>query len=200
MLEKFDLIEYNEFLKGIIQNVILTIHRGDRMLEIIGQLLGIVAVVFGFISFQMKTSRGILIFQVATASLFAAHYYLLGAPTASALNVLAALFCVVYYFRDKRGSNSKIAPVIFTVLVIITSVLTWDSWYSVFIMSGLIVNTLSLSLSDPQKIRYCMFVKAPLCLIYNIIVLSVGGIFYECAVLVSSAIGIIKVLVSRNSN
>ena len=166
------------------------------MLEAIGQLLGILAVVFGFVSFQMKTSRGILIFQVATASLFAAHYYLLDAPTASALNVLAAAFCVVYYFRDKRGSNSKIAPVIFAVLVIITSLLTWDGWYSVFIMSGLVANTLSLSLSDPQKIRYCMFVKSPLCLIYNIIVFSGGGMLYECAVLVSSALGIIK---NRNS-
>ena len=34
--------------------------------------------------------------------------------------------------------------------------------------------------------------KSPLCLIYNAIVLSGGGIIYECAVITSSVLGIIK--------
>ena len=34
------------------------------MFEVIGQLLGIVAVAFGFVSYQMITSRGVLILSV----------------------------------------------------------------------------------------------------------------------------------------
>lgn len=34
------------------------------MFEVIGQLLWIVAVAFGFVSYQMKTSRGVLILSV----------------------------------------------------------------------------------------------------------------------------------------
>lgn len=162
------------------------------MFEIIGQVLGIAAVVFGFISYQMKTPRGILIFQLITALIFSAHYLLIGALTATALNLLGAINCVFYFFRDKRGGKSIAEPIIFIAVVIVGSILTWEGWYSAFIMSGLIVNTVSLALSDAQKTRLCMFLKSPLCLIYNIIVSSGGGIIYECAVLVSSVIGIIK--------
>lgn len=162
------------------------------MFEVIGQLLGIAAVVFGFISYQMKTSSGILIFQLATALIFSVHYFLIGALTAMALNLLGAVSCVFYFFREKRGGKSIIEPVIFVSLVIVASILTWEGWYSAFIMSGLIVNSISLALSNAQKTRLCMILKSPLCLTYNIIVLSGGGIVYECVVMVSSLIGIIN--------
>ena len=41
--------------------------------EIIGQALSIVAVITGFLSFQMKSARGLLAFQIATALVFSAH-------------------------------------------------------------------------------------------------------------------------------
>lgn len=168
------------------------------MYELIGQALGIVAVILGFISFQMKTPKGILIFQVSTALVFSAHYLLIGALTAMALNLLAAVKCVVYLFRDKRGSKSLIEPIIFTVLTIITSILTWDSWYSALIMTGLVVNSISLALPNANHTRMCMFIKSPLCLAYNLLVKSGGGVIYECAVLVSSLIGIITNCKSKN--
>lgn len=162
------------------------------MFETIGQLLGLAAVIFGFISYQMKTPGGILVFQLITALVFTAHYFFIGAITGVALNFLGAISCVFYYFRDKRGSKSITEPLIFSLVTIIASVLTWDGWYSFFIMSGLIVNSLSLTLSNAHKTRLCMFLKSPLCLTYNIIVMSVGGIVYECAVLISAVLGIIK--------
>lgn len=168
------------------------------MVETIGQLLGITAVVFGFISYQMKTSRGILIFQLATALIFSAHYLLIGALTAMALNLLGAISCVFYFFRDKRGGKSITEPIIFIALVIVSSILTWEGWYSAFIMSGLVVNSISLILSNAQKTRMCMLLKSPLCLVYNIIVSSAGGIVYECVVLISSLIGIIKNRLSQS--
>lgn len=65
------------------------------MLEMFGQFLGIVVVVLGFVSFQMKASRGILALQLATALVFAAHYYFIGALTATALYLLGAVKCAV---------------------------------------------------------------------------------------------------------
>lgn len=163
-----------------------------NVFEIIGQILGIIAIVFGFVSYQMKTPGGILIFQIVTALVFSVHYLLIGALTATALNLLSAVSCIFYFIRDKRGDKSKVEPIVFTVLVIVTSILTWDGWYSVFIMLGLVVNSLSLALGDAQKTRMCMFIKSPLCLVYNVIVSSGGGVVYECSVLISSLIGVIK--------
>ncbi len=165
---------------------------------IIGQILSIVAVILGFISFQMKKPKGILVFQTATALVFATHYLMIGAFTAVALNFLAAVKCVCYYIRNKRGSKNMITPIFFTALIVVTSIMTWDGWYSVFIMAGLVINSIAFSLSDAQTIRKLNLIKAPLCLFYNIAVLSVGGIIYESATFMSSVIGIIKNRKTKN--
>ena len=164
----------------------------SRVMFIIGQGLGVIAVILGFFSYQMKTARKLLTFEIIVAFVFSAHYLFIGALTAMALNLLAAVQCIFYYIRDKRGSRSPIIPIIFTALIIATSILTWEGWYSAFIMVGLAVYSLAIAAPDAQKIRYAMFIKSPLCLTYNAIVMSVGGIVYECTVLVSSIIGIIK--------
>ena len=80
---------------------------------IIGQVFGVLVVIFGFISFQMKTPARILLFQIIVAVLFALHYLFLGAMTAVWLNVLAMVQCVVYYYRDRAGYRGRILPVLF---------------------------------------------------------------------------------------
>lgn len=158
----------------------------------IGQGLGIVAVILGFVSYQMKLPRGIILFQLATAMVFAAHYFLIDALTAAILNFLAGVKCIVYYFRDKRGGKSLVEPLIFALVVIVSTVLTWEGWYSALIMVGLVVDTVGLALNDPQKTRALLYIKSPLCLGYNAIVTSVGGVVYECVVLISATIGLLK--------
>lgn len=160
--------------------------------NIIGQILSLIAVATGFISFQMKTPKGILSFQILTGLIFSAHYFLIGAMTATALNLVATIMGVAYYIRNNRGSKSLVTPIFFTMLVFITSLLTWDGWYSILIMAGLLINAVSLSLSNPQTIRKLTLIKSPLCLLYNIFVLSLGGGIYESATLLSSIIGLLK--------
>ena len=164
----------------------------DIVTYVIGQALGILAVILGVICFQMKNAKGILIFQITIASTFALHYLCLGAYTAVAVNALAAIQNVCYYFRNKRGSKSPILPIAFTSLIVIISLLTWDNWYCVFLMVGVAIGAVCLSLSSAQNIRFAMFIKCPLCLIYNAIVFSIGGVLYESASLLSSVIGTVK--------
>ena len=164
----------------------------EEIFYYIGQGLGIIAVVLGFISFQMKTPKGILAFQITIAFIFAAHYLFIGAPGAAALNLLAAVNNILYFFRAKRGGKGWFEPIFYIVMVTATTILTWEAWYSLFLMFGLYGTAVGLSLSDPQNTRKVMLVKAPLCLIYNAFVLSVGGMVYESAVLASAIIGLIK--------
>ena len=157
---------------------------------IIGQVLGIIAVILGFLSFQMKTPGRILLFQIVTASVFAVHYLLIGAPTAVCLNLLAAVQCTVYYFRARKGKKGRLVPCLFALAVVLASLLTWSGWYTLLIMVGLAINALSLSFSRAQSIRVAQFVKTPTCFLYNLLVLSLGGAVYEAAVFLSSLIGV----------
>ena len=164
----------------------------EDIIYYIGQGLGIVAVILGFVSFQMKTPKRILACQITVAFLFAAHYLLIGAFDAAPLNLLAALSNILYYFRAKRGSKSLFEPIFYIAMITVIGIVTWESWYTLILMCGLYATAIGLSLSDPQKTRGVMLVKAPLCLIYNALVLSVGGIIYESAVFSSAIIGLIR--------
>ena len=159
---------------------------------LIGQALGIVAVILGFVSFQRKTAAGIILTQMSAALVFALHYTLLSAPTAIALNLLFAVNCVYCYFRDRRGSKEKIGTYVLIVLVIAIGIVTWEGWYTGSLVVGLVFNTVSIALNDPQKTRKMMLVKTPLCFLYNLMVGSVGGMVYETVVLISSVIGIVR--------
>ena len=164
----------------------------ENILYYIGQALGIAAVVLGFVSFQMKTPKRILACQSTVAFVFAAHYLLIGAPGAAALNLLSALNNILYFFRAKRGSRSLFEPIFYVTMVTVTSILTWEAWYTVILMCGLYAAAIGLSLQNPQNTRKMMLIKAPLCLTYNALVFSVGGVIYEAAVLSSAIIGLIK--------
>lgn len=164
----------------------------EQVFYIIGQALGGVAVLLGFISFQMKSTGRLLLLQLATALVFSVHYLLIGAPTAMALNLLAGAQCFFFFLRKKRGGKGIVIPILFTSLVVVTSLLTWEGWYSAFIMVGLVANSLALAFLDANRIRLVMFFKSPACIVYNAAVLSLGGLFYECAVLVSSVIGVLR--------
>ena len=164
----------------------------EELAFILGQGLGAVAVILGFISFQMKTPGRILVFQIVTASLFALHYLLIGAYPAVWLNLLAVLQCAVYYLLGRRGGAGRLIPCLFVLAAVCASLLTWSGWYTVLIMLGVAVNALGLALSRAEGIRAVQLVKAPLCLSYNVIVFSIGGAVYELAVLISSLIGLVR--------
>ena len=167
--------------------------------ETIGQILGFVAVIIGFISYQMKTPKAILSVEIITSMVFASHYLLIGAITAVALNGLMLVQCIVYYIRARRGKKGFVVPAIFTSLVIIVGILSWNGPSSVFITVGLAIYSFSMGMSNAQVIRFAMFAKAPICLTYNILVFSLGGILYECSVFTSSLISTIKYYRKRNS-
>ncbi len=164
----------------------------SELLQILGQVLGFVPLVTGPLAYQMKTPSRLLAIQILTALSFSTHYFLIGATTAAALNIIGAVKCVCYYFRNRRGSKSQLFPIFFTVLVFVTGVLTWNGWYSIFIMSGLLLYSVSLSLSDTQTIRKLTLIKSPLCLVYNIFVSSGGGIAFEIVTLLSVLIGLFR--------
>ena len=120
---------------------------------IIGQIFGIIAIVLGFLSYQMKDQRKLMILLGCTALVFTIHYLMIGAMTGMALNIVVLVRCIVYYFRNKKGSNEKISPIIFAVILVAIGIFTWEDWYSVFILLGLAISTLCMALPSAQKIR-----------------------------------------------
>jgi len=162
------------------------------MVEIIAQILGIVAVAFAVLSFQAKSDKHLLIMQTGAAFFFCVHYFMIGAYTGLAMNGVAVVRNVVYYNKDKKIFSGWWPPVFFACIMAMLGVFTWQGWHSLLVIVGLIINTVGMSFKDPQNIRKSILVTSPLVLIYNIFEFSIGGIINESLSIVSSVIGIVR--------
>ena len=159
---------------------------------IIGQALGVAAMILGVIAFQLKHAKGILGLKTVMGGIFIAHYALIGSLTGAALNTVVVISYLFYAIRNKRGGKGPILPLIFTALIVLVGSFTWEGWHSGLSILGLAVNSMAMAIPDAQKIRYAMLIKSPCCMTYNIVAGSVGGLAYECASLLSVIIGILK--------
>jgi len=122
-------------------------------MSFIGQIFGMIAVILGFISFQMKTRTQLLIIQTITTITFCIHYGLIGATSGLVMNLLGIVRNLAYYNKDKKIFSGLKCPVFFTVLMGIAGILSWEAWYSIFVLLGLMINSFCLSFDNSQNIR-----------------------------------------------
>lgn len=161
-------------------------------MNLVGQLFGGLAVVLGFVTYQVKSAKNIIWVQMATALVFCIHYVLIGAISACALNAVVVVRNLVYANRDKKIFSGKAVPVIFALIMAIIGFISWQNTYSLFVIAGQVINTIALSFKNPQNIRKSILISSPLVLIYDVFMCSTGGIIYESIVIISSVIGIIR--------
>lgn len=159
---------------------------------LIGQALGAVAVILGFITYQMRSSKALLVVNMITCGVFCVHYLLIGAVSGFALNTVGMVRNAVYANRDKKVFASPVWPYVFAMIMLAAGILTWQDWRSVLIVCALIINSLALSMQNAQHIRYSLLITCPLVMVYDMLLYSYGGIVFEGMSIVSAVIGIIR--------
>ena len=159
---------------------------------LIGQLMGLLAVALGFVCFQMRSHKKLLVLQTIATTLFSIHYFLIGATSGLALNILAIVRNLIYYNRDKKFFSGWFFPVLLSLGMGVVGALAWQSWYSLLIIIALMINTLFLAVPSAQTIRKSILLTSTMILIYDIFVLSIGGIINEALAIISSVIGILR--------
>ena len=162
----------------------------------IGQALGAVAVVLGFINYQVKTRERLLIVHMATTICFVLHYLCLGAWAGMAMNFVGFLRNIVFYKTGKNGKVSKAWAIGFAILMgamgITASLIAKEGIYFVLSVVGLMINSYSMSFRNPNNIRKSILVSSPLVLAYNCFSFSIGGVVYETVGMISAVIGIAR--------
>ncbi len=161
-------------------------------MEIIAHALGIIAALILILSFQVHDKKMLVVTQTIGFFCFSIHYFLIGAYSGAALNLICSVRNILYYLRTKNSKNGPLLPIIFAIILVIASAFSWDGYHSLFIIIGLAINTLSLGLLDTQNFRKSLLISCPLVLLYNIFELSVGGIINEGLSIISGIIGILR--------
>lgn len=162
---------------------------------IIAQIIGIVAIAFSFVTYQMKSNRGVMVMLSLATTLFCIHYSILGATTGLVLNVVGIIRNICYCFKDKKILSSKIVPVILAAVMAVLSIFTWEGYHSVFFVVGITLNTLAMGYFTSQGLRKSILLTSTLILIYDALIPgspSISGMLNETIAITSSIIGIFR--------
>lgn len=159
---------------------------------VIGQIMGILAMILTFLSYQANTKKWVLIIQTVGTAFTAASYFFLGAGTGLILNLVCIGRNLVFYFQKTKTRASTVSSILFAAAMIALGALSFEGWYSLLLLAALAANTIFLSLGNPQLLRKSILVTSTMVLIYNCFVLSLGGIASESLAIISSAIGILR--------
>lgn len=158
----------------------------------LAQIIGFVALSMAFLSFQQNTHKGIMGFQTVGSSIFAVHFFMLGAYTGSLLNIASALRDIVFLNKDKKWARNKIWLWGFLGLFAAICVFTWEGPVSLLPFIGCAVFTVSFWIDNPKTVRRISWIASPCWMVYNVVNNSWAGVITEIIALSSIFIGMLR--------
>lgn len=173
-----------------------------KPIEIIAQIIGIVAMGFNILSYQQKNAKNVFLMQMVGSALFGVNYFMLGATIGGVLNIVAVIRAIVYYNGEKVKSNSRGIFLLFTFAYVGSYILTFTVLNKPFTLYNAIIELLPVvamislnigfKIGTSKAIRRLGFVASPCWLTYNIVNLAIGGIVCEAISIISIIIGYLR--------
>lgn len=177
-------------------------------IEIVAQIIGIIAMAFNILSYQQKRQRYIIVWQLLGTSLFTVNFFLLGAYTGALLNAIGIVRAIVFLNKKTLKSDHPLWLWGFICVYIISYVLTFTVFHKDFNATtaivellpvvGMTATTLAFRSKSAKSTRLLGLISAPSWLVYNIFAKSMGAILCAAFCMVSILIGYIRL--DRNTN
>lgn len=146
----------------------------------IAQGIGFIGLFIVIVMFQVNRRSFTLKLLVFSSIMFVIHFYLLGAWTAVAMNIIGALRAFIFNKRDSlKWLDRKETMYLFIGLFWITGLVAWDGPFSLLPIASMSVECFALWNSNTKKIRWMMLAARPGWLIYNFLVGSYAGLATE---------------------
>lgn len=162
----------------------LTNFEGNVALNIIYQLVGLLAMVASYISFQRNKTKDFLWLQCLACTLFSVQFFMTKAMTACIMNALCIFRCIFFFFNKNRKLDFVFGGIIslfFIGATVISIVLFKENpIISIVCLVGSITSTFALASKHYFIIRYAQaFIVSPIWIANGIFYLSIGEIISE---------------------
>ena len=178
-----------------------------QIMELIGQICGVIIIVLSMISTQFPKRWQILLVFAAMNLLSVFNQLFVGAGYASALGCgVAAIHCPINSYKAKRALPTSILEnILWSILyfaawgagVYISVRLGTASWLDVFPLLGTITFLFSVFLPKERDVRIFTFANSLVYCIYNIINLNVAAVSQVLA-MISVVIALIRYREKKN--
>jgi len=164
---------------------------------LVGQIMGWVAALMTFLSYQCKDHKKLLVVQTLSSLSICTSYLFLNAWSGMLLNVVCIIRNFIIYRKDIKLFSYSFWAYVLAGVMAITGVLSWQGPMSLLIVVALAVNTVFLYFPNVQNLRKSILITSTMVLIYNAYYNVWGGVVNEMIAISSSAIGLYRY---RNSN
>ena len=120
---------------------------------IIGQILGIIAPIITFVSYQVNSKKKLLILQTGATLATCLSYLFLGAKSGFALNIVCIIRNIAFFFQDSKSRFNFISACVLAVVMGGLGFLSWEGPISLLVIFALAANTIFMSFGDAQLLR-----------------------------------------------
>lgn len=133
-----------------------------------------------FISYQINSRRGILAFLTVAMIFLATHQFLLGALAGAAANSLTITRNIFFQYKNEQPlMHNIIWPYLFSAIMVGSSLLFWQGWYSLLPAIAVIISTFALWEDNPRNIRRWSLLAPLFWLPYAIVIDSLPTIIIQ---------------------
>ena len=154
------------------------------------QVVGAIAIAVSYGAMLLSNDKMHVKGTAAGALIDAVHWLLLAAYTGAVLAFLIAIRMLVSLNNDYR---KIITSVVFSVLFVFVSLLTWENIYSFLPMSGTVIATFAYFHSSRIALRWWLIVCNIPWIIYSVHVDSFPGVFAGVIAVALLGIAILKI-------
>lgn len=161
-------------------------------MQIIIQAIGGLGIIASIIAFQTKKHNQILLFKTLNEFLFAIQYFLLGAYTGMAMNLVGCVRNIIFTKQVEKGKKTIFSVILFSILFTAFGIVTWGGAKSLLIIVAKVLSTVAYSNKNTTVVRGIILITSISWLIYNVCVFSIAGILCEAFTLISLVVGIIR--------
>ncbi|MBQ4354682.1 MAG: YgjV family protein [Clostridia bacterium] len=162
-------------------------------MELIAQILGLMALGTNIICYQLNEKKKILIVQIIASVLWVLNLFLKGAYAGVLLNVHAVVRLMFYAMRDKhKWMRSNWWVVFFCVTAGVCVLVTYQSPVDIIALIGTFMTVVSFSMSNPALVRLVTLPSPPCWFVYHLTARNIGGVLNEIFVISSILVGMIR--------
>lgn len=167
--------------------------RNITMYNIVVQTVGMLGTLAAILAFQCKKHKSLTILRTANEMLFAVQYFMLGAYTGMAMNLVGSCRNLIFIKMVERNKSTKKVSFLFSALFAAFAVFTWEGTKSILIGGAKVVSTFAYGNKNTSMVRILILITSLVWFAYNATVKSYAGCVCEGLTIISVISGIIRI-------
>ena len=165
-------------------------------------ILGVLAVITGLLSFQLKTRKNIITANLTSRILYILQYVFLGAFEGAALDLCGLVFSLVAKYKDTPFVSKYLKLIVLFTNLIIFAVgfALYENVFSIFAILGVFIEVMALWHTKEKNIRFLTLFACPPWLVYNLTNSAYGSVIGNILLMVSIAVAMLKLDFKKGEN